>query len=91
MPIGAVNNQPVNAVQDTPQPKEITSNSSGLTSKENGQLIQGLAGIISMQAISTFNELGSLANEAITKPSILAQENKKAEKEEENKREADDH
>ena len=64
-----------------------TTNTTGPSNEELVQLQQGIAGVISMQAISMLRETSAQTNDAMSKPTISAQELKKEEQEEQRKRE----
>ncbi len=67
-----------------------TAQSTSPSNEEFAQLQQGIAGVISMQAISMLSESAGMTKEAMTKPTFSAQELKKEEQEEQQKRENED-
>ena len=71
--------------------KEINSTDTTAPSNEElGQLQQAIAGVVSMQAISMLSKTSAETNNAMTKPTQMAQELKKEEQEEQRKREDED-
>ena len=68
----------------------VTDNSTIPSNEELGQIQQAIAGVISMQAVSMLSETSAMTQDAITKPTLMAEDLKKEEQEEQRKREDED-
>ncbi len=70
MSIGEVNNQAVNAVQDTPQLNETTNNvSDGASAKEDQASQEAIANLVSMGVVTSMIQSNNMLKQALSKGS----------------------